>query len=207
MIRPAFIAIALIGLLALLPTGARSQPGGNSLVIAAPKWHTGAWWRVRTALMIGGVKSDDMRPSPPIRDSKTAFIVYRYTVLEQQTLKYEDQDDWRHIGQATPPEKCWVVKISAEPGANVPPEQIIWRIYFRIEDLSVREIAYEGPKSSQDFFVYSGTVIDDDQNHPIVRKERGSLIIELSPFLVWAWPKFPISTSANANIPGQTVSA
>jgi hypothetical protein len=133
-----------------------------------------------------------MRPSPPIRDSKTAFVIYHFTVLGQTTLKYEEEDGRHHIGQSVPAERCWVVKVAEESGPYVPPEQPTWRIYFRVGDLSVREIAQEGPKPSDIFFLYSGTVINDDESRPVVAMAREPFVFPDTPFPLWAWPIFPV---------------
>lgn len=158
------------------------------VLVAAPQWHMGQWWRVKVSQMTMSSTRQD------IHDSATDYSVYRYLVAGKRTLTFERQDGKDHVGQAVPPEVCWLVVITLERTSQ-PIRSVVYHLYFRAEDLSLREVAEPGGRL-ETYYDYVGTSVnDDDQTKPVVALTRGPYHATFGP-PVLDWPGFPLTADS-----------
>ena len=192
------LASAALTIVYLNPSRSTPEPTQQSsrVLIAAPHWHTGQWWRIQVAqLMLSKNHSG-------IQDSPSATVVYRYQVLGKRTLTFEEQDGKDHVGQAVPPEACWLIVVKTE-GVSRRDWPVSCHLYFRADDLSLREIAEPGGRQGT-FYEYSSTHInDDEETKPALIMVRSPYRSELGP-PVLDWPCFPLATSS-AEISGMRI--
>jgi len=157
----------------------------QAALFATPVWHTGQQWRVQAPQQVGNLSARGGQ----ITDSETRFTLYRFTVLGRRTLRFEQQDGHTHIGQAVPPETCWLVTVAAEgDSAATPP----YHCYFRVSDLSLREIYEAGRKGRGGYFIYSTSQANDDSEvKPTLKNIREPYRASIGPLLL-DWPCFPL---------------
>ena len=191
--------IVALAVLASFPAAHAQAPAeGRMVQVTAPSWHTGQSWSVQTPLLQGGVQMG--RPeggvqSPP-RDSPTAFTTYKFQVLGRRTLRYEEQDGSAHIGQAVPPEDCWLVGVTAGPQSSAYPVTS-YHLYFRGDDLSLREVHLILRNGRGGYFMYSGTrVSNDDEAKAALVVDRAPYCNSMEPFLM-DWPRFPLTVGSD----------
>ena len=172
--------------------------------VPAPIWHTGQSWRVQVPwVYVSHPGRGDRKDTGPT-DSTTKFDTYRFKVLGQRTLRFEDQDGNYHGGQAVPPETCWLVSIAPEGG---PEAAFPYRCYFRIEDLSLREIFKVTGKGHLPYFIASMTHGPDDGEAKWVHVVKREPYRDSIGPLVLDWPLFPLTTRGATSVGGisQTV--
>lgn len=172
--------------------------------VPAPTWHTGQSWRVQVPEVYNSHPADGRRKDTGPTDSTTKFDTYRFTVLGLRTLRFKEQDGNYHDGQAVPPETCWLVSIAPEGG---PEAAFPYRCYFRVEDLSLREIFKVTGKGHLAYFVASMTHGPDDGEAKWVHVVKREPYRDSIGPLVLDWPRFPLTTrgAAGAERISQTV--
>ena len=169
--------------------GAQTPDAGLTRHFTAPSWHEGQQWRVQVPLLQGSVGS-----SP--HDSTTEFTTYKFQVLGRRTLRYEEQDGSAHIGQAMPPEDCWLVSITPSL-QSLTFDDTSYHLYFRADDLSLREVHLILRNGRGGYFMYSGTrVNNDDEAKAVVEVDRGPFCNSMEPLLV-DWPRFPLKVGGD----------
>ena len=170
-------------LLALLLLGLLPAAGAQ---LPIPHWHLGQSWRVQVPDQVA--RFFDHGGQFEVTDSRTRFTVYRFTVQGRRTLRFLEQDGNYHIGQAVPPEACWLVNITPERGGSAVKT---YHCYFRVSDQSLREIYDAGVKGRGGYFVYSGAWDSDDKR--VVEADREPFRAPFEP-IVLDWPCFPLTT-------------
>lgn len=162
--------------------------------IPAPTWRVGDWWRVRVPLQINRARADG-GAAQGVRDSPTESVVYRFEVLEPATLRYEEHEGPRHIGQAVPPEECWMVRATPEPGPAGRGNDG-YLLYFRKDDRSLRQIVRQSPdgRRRDDDFLYYSTALDEE-SRPKLFRGRGPHRESAGPIIL-DWPVFPLTPAA-----------
>ena len=116
-------------------------------------------------------------------------------MLGQRTLRYEEQDGKEHIGQAVPPEDCWLVSVT--PDLQAPAFGSSYHLYFRADDLSLREVHIILRSGRGGYFMYRGTrVNNDDEANVVVEVDRGPFCTSMDPFLI-DWPHFPLTVGSD----------
>ena len=175
--------------------GVQAQEAGMPRSVMAPSWHMGQQWRVQVPLLKSGPKSQG-GPEVATRDSTAEFTTYKFQVLGRRTLRYEEQDGSAHIGQAVPPEDCWLVSVT--PSLHSPGfDGTSHYLYFRADDLSVCEVhlILHGGRGGD--FMYSSTrVNDDDEAKSVVEVDRAPCCNSMEPFLI-DWPRFPLKVGGD----------
>lgn len=181
-------------------TGSSSRPIRS---LTAPTWRVGDWWRIRVPLQTGHAARADGKPAPKVEDSPTEAVGYRFQVLELQTLRYEYQEGPRHIGQSVPPEECWTVRVTVEPGRNALGRDS-YLLYFRRDDRSVRQIVRQAPDGSRrdGDFLYSSTHLDEE-SRPKLFRGRSVYRSSIEPVIL-DWPVFPLTRTI---LPGEKARA
>ena len=168
--------------------------------VPAPVWHTGQSWRVQVPwVLVSHPGRGDRKDTGPT-DSTTKFDTYRFKVLGQRKLRFEEQDGNYHIGQAVPSESCWLVNIAPE-GNPAPSES--YHCYFRVSDLSLREIYRPGLNGGQGrYFPYSSTRVrheNEDGTPPFVEASREPYRDSVGTLLL-DWPRFPLAAGTSSSV-------
>lgn len=188
-------ALAILLLLCSSMAGAQAPEIGVPRSVPAPSWHAGQTWSVREPLLESGPQSQG-GPERAVRDSPTAFTTYQFQVLGRRTLRYEEQDGSAHIGQAVPPEDCWLVSVTPSP-QSLAFDDTSYHLCFRADDLSLREVHLILRNGRGGYFMYSGTrVNNDDEAKAVVEVDRGPYCNSLEPFLM-DWPHFPLTVGSD----------
>ena len=192
------LIVALAAFACLPAAHAQAPAEGRTVQVTAPSWHAGQSWSVQTPLLQGGVQMGRLQggvQSPP-HDSPTQFTTYKFQVLGRRTLRYEEQDGSAHIGQAVPPEVCWLVNVTPNPQSPAF-DGTSYHLYFRADDLSLREVHLILRNGRGGDFMYSGTrVNDDDEAKAVVEVDRGPFCNSMEPFLM-DWPRFPLKVGSD----------
>lgn len=189
--------VIVLAALACFPA-AQAPVEGQVVQVIAPSWHTGQSWSVQTPLLQGGVALGRLGggAEAPLRDSPTQFTTYKFQVLGRRTLRYEEQDGSVHIGQAVPPENCWLIGVTPSPQSSAYPVTS-YHLYFRADDLSLREVHLILRNGRGGYFMYSGTrVNNDDEAKAALMVDRGPYCSSMEPFLM-DWPHFPLTTGGD----------
>ena len=175
--------------------GAQVPEIGAPRSVPAPSWYAGQTWTVREPLLMLQFGPQSQGGSErAIRDSPTKFMTYQFQVLGRRTLRYEEQDGSARIGQAVPPEDCWLVSVTSSPSTS---DDTSYHLYFRADDLSLREVHLIFRNGRGGDFMYSGTrVNDDDEAKAVVEVDRGPYCNSMQPFLM-DWPHFPLAVGSN----------
>ena len=182
------VLLTAVFLLCSAHVGSAEPAQKPDILVAAPQWHSGQWWRVKVSQMTMSSTRQD------IQDSATDYSVYRYLVVGKRTLTFERQDGKDHVGQAVPPESCWLVVVTLE-GPSQPHGPMPYHLYFRVDDLSLREVAKPQGRLGT-YYDYVGTSVnDDDETKPVVILTTGPYRAMFGP-PVSDWPGFPLTADS-----------